>query len=49
MVPTLAKNEGWGSLKLWSSMEPKREDEPAPDRPGVFDNDGVLSKHKEDR
>src|ERR1700731_138037 len=28
--PPLRKTQGWGSLKLWSSMEPKRQGVPAP-------------------
>jgi hypothetical protein len=28
----LQKTQGWGSLKLWSSMEPKRKGGPAPSR-----------------
>src|SRR5260370_19780120 len=28
--PPLQKTQGWGSLKLWSSMEPKRKGGPGP-------------------
>jgi len=46
--PPLQKTQGWGSLRLWSSMEPKRKGGPAP-RPRLSNSEARSSpkRHQE--